>query len=77
MGGIDPARLMAAFSRYMREGGNQVSRTEFEENLALKMEDQRFLTDIPPLLAAGRQWNSADAAELMRQMLFPLMEGER
>jgi len=76
MGGVDPARLMAAFSRYMNEGGHRVTRAEFEENLALKMEDPRFLTDIPPLLAAGRQWNSADAADLVHQTLIPLMEGE-
>lgn len=76
MGGVDPERLMAVFSRYMNEGGHRVSRAEFEENLALKMEDQRFLTDIPPLLAPGRQWNAADAAELVHQVLFPLMEGE-
>jgi predicted nucleotidyltransferase component of viral defense system len=75
MGDVDPRRLMAVFLRYMNEGGHRISRAEFEENLALKMEDSRFLTDIPPLLAAGRQWNSADAAERVHQTLFPLMEG--
>jgi len=75
MGDVDPRRLMAVFLRYMNEGGHRISRAEFEENLALKLEDPRFLTDIPPLLAAGRQWNSADAAERVHQTLFALMEG--
>lgn len=73
---VDPARLVAAFSRYMTEGGHRVTRAVFEENLALKLEDQRFLTDIPPLLAADQQWNPAEAAALVMEQICPLLEGE-
>lgn len=75
-GAVDPARLVAAFARYMAEGGHRVTRAVFEENLALKLEDQRFLTDIPPLLAAGQKWNPAESAALVLEQLCPLLEGE-
>ena len=73
-GGIDPARIVAAFRRYMDEGGHRVTRAEFEGNLAAKMEDKRFLSDIPPLLAAGQQWNAPQAAAaLVVERLFSLL----
>jgi hypothetical protein len=53
-GAVDPARIVAAFRRYMDEGGHAVTRADFEGNLAAKLEDKRFLSDIPPLLAAGQ-----------------------
>lgn len=75
-GSVDPARLMAAFQRYMAEGGHRVTRAAFEENLALKLEDQRFLSDIPPLLAAGHDWEPREAARLVLEKLCPLLDGE-
>jgi predicted nucleotidyltransferase component of viral defense system len=72
-GNVDPARIVAAFRRYMDEGGHHVTRAEFEENLAAKLEDKRFLTDIPPLLAVGQTWNAAEAAALVVERLFPLL----
>lgn len=75
-GGVDPARLIAAFSRYMSEGGHHMTRALFEENLAAKMEDQRFLTDIPPLLTAGQSWYPPEAAALVMETLCPLLPGE-
>jgi predicted nucleotidyltransferase component of viral defense system len=74
--GADPARLVSAFSRYMSEGGHHMTRALFEENLAAKMEAPRFLTDIPPLLAAGQNWNPEEAAALVLEKLCPLLSGE-
>ena len=50
-GGVDPQRIVTAFTPYMAEGGHQLTRAVFEENLAAKLEDNRFLSDTPPLLA--------------------------
>jgi predicted nucleotidyltransferase component of viral defense system len=75
-GGVDPARIVAAFSRYMSEGGHRVKRATFEENLAQKLEDQRFLSDIPPLLSAGQNWDAQQAAAVVFDLLSPLLEGE-
>jgi len=72
-GGVDPARIIAAFRRYMDEGGHQVTRAELEKNLAAKLEDKRFQSDIPPLLAAGQTWDAAQAAALVVETLFPLL----
>jgi predicted nucleotidyltransferase component of viral defense system len=75
-GGVDPARIIAAFSRYMKEGGHHVTRALFEENLAAKTEDKRFLSDVPPLLTAGRNWDAGQAATLVMKSLCPLLAGE-
>ena len=75
-GGVDPARIVAAFSRYMSEGGHRVTRAVLEENLAAKLEDKRFVSDIPPLLAADQDWNAAEAAALVMETLCPLLPGE-
>ena len=53
-GDVDPARGVAALRRYMAEGGDHVTRAELEENLVAKLGGKRFVSDIPPLLAAGQ-----------------------
>jgi predicted nucleotidyltransferase component of viral defense system len=69
-GGVDPQRVAAAFSRYMREAGHRVTRSEFERNLAEKLDDRRFPADIPPLLATGQVWDAPQAATLLVDTLF-------
>lgn len=75
-GGADPARIVAAFVRYMLEGGHRVQGAAFKENLAQKLEDPRFLSDIPPLLSEGRDWDARQGAGLVLEKLCPLLEGE-
>ena len=50
---VDPARVVEAFSRYMAEEENRVTRAVFERNLAQKRRDPVFAGDITPLLAPG------------------------
>lgn len=75
-GGVDPVRVVAAFNRYMKEGGHRITRALFEENLAAKLEDKRFLSDLPPLLAVGQSWDVTQAAALVMEALSPLLPGE-
>ncbi len=75
-GKVDPSRVVGAFSRYMKEGGHHVTRSVFEKNLAAKIGDKRFVSDIPSLLAAGQDWNAQEAAALVMERLCPLLEGE-
>jgi predicted nucleotidyltransferase component of viral defense system len=75
-GRADPARIAAAFTRYMRESGHHVTRAEFEENLTAKLEDRRFVSDIQPLLAAGQNWDVINAAAIVMDTLGPLLPGE-
>jgi len=75
-GGVDPQRIIAAFLHYMAQDGHSITRAVFEENLSAKLEDNRFRSDIPPLLAVGRDWNIGDAAAVVGQTLCPLLPGE-
>ena len=49
--GMDKARLVECFERYMEHEGHRVSRAEFEANMDAKMRDPEFNGDIGPLLA--------------------------
>jgi len=75
-GGVDSVRIVAAFSRYMNEGGHRITRAVFEENLAAKLQDKRFLSDVPPLLASGQRWDAVPAAAGVMEALCPQLPGE-
>jgi predicted nucleotidyltransferase component of viral defense system len=72
-GRIDPPRVVAAFSRYMQEAGHQITRAEFARNLADKLNDKRFESDMPSLLAAGQAWDAGRAARLVESSLLRLL----
>lgn len=73
-GKVAPARIVAAFSRYMREEGHRITRAAFEENLVAKIEDARFTSDVPSLLTSGQNWNAEEAAALVLDKICPLLE---
>ena len=62
-GAVDSARVVSAFEEYMKRGGHGVTRLQFEQNLATKLEDAQFTADIGPLLAGGGTWDLGAAAE--------------
>ena len=74
-GKAHPGRIVAAFSRYMLEGGHHVTRAVFEENLLSKLQDKRFVSDLPPLLATGQDWNADEHAALIIERLCPILPG--
>jgi len=61
---------------YMDHEGHKVTRAQFEENLALKMEDPDFLADISPLLVAEHTWEPKDAARIISSGFIALLPGE-
>lgn len=75
-GAADPKRIIAAFSRYMDEDGQRVTRAVFEENLAAKLLNKSFLSDTPPLLTVGQDWDPFQAAALVKDALSLLLPGE-
>lgn len=75
-GQVSPARIVAAFLHYMDHEGHAITRAQFEENLALKMEDPHFLADISPLLVADHAWEPQDAARIISSGLIALLPGE-
>ncbi len=76
LAGLDPEKVVACFERYLENDGRRVTRTEFEENLAKKIEDKVFLGDVPPLLAFGVSFDPAVAQERVQEaFLSRLPEG--
>ncbi len=72
----DPARIVKAFSRYMEHEEGRVSRAQYEQNIADKMESPQFTADISPLLASGYTWNMVEAAQKVSSRLIALLPGE-
>ena len=63
--GLDAGKVVACFTRYMEHDNRRVTQTQFERNLAEKIEDDVFLGDVLPLLALGV---SFDPGEALRQV---------
>jgi len=72
----DPARVIEAFTLYMTEGGHRITRALFEENLITKLKDERFVSDIGPLLAADHIWDAAESTDFVMERLISLLPGE-
>lgn len=69
---LDAPAVIAAFHHYMEAEGNPVTAAEFERNLTAKMKHSGFLTDTPPLLRPGIQYNPSEAFDLFIKYLIPL-----
>lgn len=67
-------RVITCFRRYLEESGHRVSRVEFEENLARKLDDVQFCADLTGLLHRSITWSIVDAASLVRQQLLAELE---
>jgi len=67
---LDAARIVQCLTRYMENDGLRVSRREFEQNLAEKIEDAVFLGDVPPLLALGTSFDPPAALRRVQEALI-------
>lgn len=71
-----PTRIVESFQAYMEHSGHTVSRAEFEQNLAGKLQDSRFAADIGPLLARGHEWNLGTMAQSVSDTLLTRLPGD-
>ena len=71
-----PGRIVDCFDRYMSESGARVTRAMFEENVARKLDDPVFRSDMTPLLRPGFSWDIDHAGEVVREELIALLPGE-
>jgi predicted nucleotidyltransferase component of viral defense system len=72
--GLLDARAVAdAFAHYMQAENHPVSSAEFALNLSAKMKHAGFLSDTPPLLRPGIQYNPAEAHAWLTAELIPLI----
>lgn len=69
-GSASPERIITCFDRYMREGGQVVSRMLFEKNLQDKLANPLFRADLTPLLRPGVDWDVDRAGEVVREQLI-------
>lgn len=72
-GHANPARIIDVFRKYLAAEGNRISRTEFERNLAQKMDHPGFLSDLPPLLRPGIPYDIEEARSLVEATVLALL----
>ena len=68
--------IIECFDRYIAHGGQKVTRAQFEENLANKMQDNAFLEDVVPLLPTEVTYQVQTAYELVSSRLVALLPGD-
>lgn len=68
--GADPARIADAFRKYMKAGGDKVSRREFEMNLEAKVTLRQFNDDLRPLLTPTMRYDAGEAARVVSEKLL-------
>ena len=73
---VNPDRIVATFSEYMRRDGHRVTRAQFEQNLRTKLRDRQFTGDLGPLLVAGFTWNVNAAADIVLSRLIQRLADE-
>ena len=71
--GLDPEKVVACFMSYLENEGRSVTRAKFEANVAEKIEDRLFLSDVPPLLARGVSFDPVTAFERIRNAFISRM----
>ena len=71
---LDAEKVVACFTRYLESEGRRVTRADFEDNLADKIEDKVFLSDLPPLLALGVSFDPATALARVRDAFISRLD---
>jgi len=66
----DPEKIVAALYAYMEHGEHKVTRTQFQDNVAAKLNDKNFASDIGPLLASGYEWDLMAMSEKVNDALI-------
>jgi predicted nucleotidyltransferase component of viral defense system len=72
--GVEPGKVVGAFQRYMAHEGHPITRSQFSQNMALKMADEAFVADISALLAAGLEYDPVQAAGEIELELISKLE---
>ncbi|MGH7441790.1 MAG: nucleotidyl transferase AbiEii/AbiGii toxin family protein [bacterium] len=71
--GVSPGKMVQAFQVYMKHGATPVTKADYVDNLAFKLKDKPFMTDIKPLLPPGQEYDPHVAADMVLKKLIPLM----
>ena len=68
--------VIECFQHYIAHGGQKVTRAQFEENLANKMQDNAFIEDVVPLLPTEVKYQAKTAYDLVSSRLIALLPGD-
>jgi predicted nucleotidyltransferase component of viral defense system len=71
---LHPAEVVAVFLHYMEAEQHSVTQAAFRANLETKMNSKAFLSDTPPLLRSGVEFDPKAAFHLVNTTLLPLLE---
>jgi predicted nucleotidyltransferase component of viral defense system len=69
-GGANATRIAEAFHAYLKAEGHAVTAAQLRQNLAAKMSDAAFLSDVPPLLRPGIAYDAPEAHRLIERELL-------
>ena len=69
-------RVVSCLDRYLREEGRRVTRAAFEENLAGKLTDAQFRSDMTGLLRPGITWDVDAAGTYVMENVLARLAGE-
>jgi len=73
---VDPDAAVKCFLAYLEHQGLTVSRAEFEQNLYAKIENDKFLNDVPPLLRPEARFDPKRAFQVVMDRLVARVPGE-
>ncbi len=73
---VDTQILLRCFKRFREEGGDAVTRAQFEANLHHKSNDEEFRDGVVELLEPDASWDFDDAMRLVLDEIAPLLPGE-
>ena len=73
MKSVQPAKIVEAFRRYMKEGKTAVTKKEFKKNLEEKMGMDVFHNDLRPLLVDSVKYDANKAAEVVTEKLLNIL----
>lgn len=72
-GAVNPAKVVAVFRHYMDAEQHSVTQAVFRSNLEAKMNSKAFLTDTPPLLRSGVEFDPQAAFQFVNTNLLALL----
>lgn len=68
--------IIKCFNEYMKHDDKKISRAEFEANLASKIQNKAFTSDMPPLLTNDKKFDVHAAHESILQSLISGLSGD-
>lgn len=73
---VEPSVVAALFCEYLGRSNSTISRAEFEENMAYKLQTDTFRRDVLPLLPGVDGYDVDSAAELVMRELIARLPGD-